>query len=262
MHYGNFNVILPKFGMEGVILQWYELTSKKLEAGQRYSHQELIGLLRRDYPHMRDSSYHWAICGMLKTGEIIKTARNVYMVPDGKEKRIYRPVYSDLVSKLMMQIAEKYPSIQFTMFETGLMNEFLNHLIAQNTIFIQLEKEISIFVFRFLQENGYECLLYKPKKADYALYWKKDCIVVTNLISEAPLSAAAPHEICLEKVLVDMSCDKLISSTFSKSEYPQVLHQAIKTYRIETAKMMRYARRRGRESEIKHILEERGYAEA
>nr|MBQ4457610.1 hypothetical protein [Clostridia bacterium] len=243
-------------------MQWYEPTSKRLEAGQRYSHRELIGLLRSDYPHMRDSSYHWAICGMLKSGEIIKTARNVYMVPDGKEKQIYRPIYSDLASKLILQIAEKYPTIQFTVFETGLMNDFLNHLVAQNTIFIQAEKEISVFVFRFLQENGYERLLYKPKKADYALYWEKDCIVVTDLVSEAPLSVAAQHEICLEKMLVDMYCDKLISTTYSKSEYPQVLYQAMESYHMEIPKMMRYARRRGRESEIKHILEERGYAEA
>ena len=161
-----------------------------------------------------------------------------------------------------MQIEEKYPAIQFTVLETGLMNDFLNHLVAQNTVFVQAEKEISVFVFRFLQEIGYERLLYKPKKTDYALYWEKDCIVITDLISEAPLSAAALHEICLEKMLVDMYCDKLISTTHSKSEYPQVLHQAMGTYLIELPKMMRYARRRGRESEIKHILEENGYAEA
>lgn len=243
-------------------MQWYEPTAKKLQAGQRYSHRELVGLLRSDYPHMRDSSYHWAICGMLKNGKIIRTARNVYMVPDGTEKRIYRPIYSDLASNLIWQIAEKYPAIQFTVFETGLMNDFLNHLIAQNTLFIQAEKEISVFVFRFLQENGYEHVLYKPKKADYALYWKQDCIVVTDLISEAPLSPAAPHEICLEKMLVDMYCDKLISTTYSKSEYPQALQQAMEAYRIEMPKLMRYARRRGRESEIRYILEKNGYAEA
>ena len=50
---------------------------------------------------------------MLKSGEIIRTARNAYMVPDGAEKRIYRPIYSVLASKLILQIAEKYPSIQF-----------------------------------------------------------------------------------------------------------------------------------------------------
>ncbi len=243
-------------------MQWYEASSEKLEAGHCYSHQELIKLLKNDYPHMRDSSCHWAVCGMLRNGNLSRIARNAYAVQNEREKPMYRPSYSDLAAKLIVQISDKYSSVRFTVFETALMNDFLNHLVAQNTVFIQVEKDISIFVFRFLQELGYEHLLYKPKKADYALYWKKDCIVVTDMISEAPLSAAAPHEICLEKMLVDMYCDRLISSAYSKSEYSQVLKQAMETYRIESAKMMRYARRRGREDEIKQILEEIGDAEA
>ena len=53
-------------------MQWYEATSKKLEVGHRYSHQELIKLLKSDYPHMRETSCHWAVCGMLKNGDITK----------------------------------------------------------------------------------------------------------------------------------------------------------------------------------------------
>ena len=243
-------------------MQWYEATSKKLEAGHRYSHQELIKLLKNNYPQMRDSSYHWAVCGMLKSGSLTKIARNVYVVQNERKKPVYRPAYSDLAAKLISQVSDKYPSVHFTVFETALMNDFLNLLVAQNTVYIQMEKDVSIFVFRFLQELGYDHLLYKPNKDDYALYWKQDCIVVTDLISEAPLSASAPHEICLEKMLVDMYCDKLISSAYSKSEYPEMLKQAMKTYHIEPAKMMRYARRRGREDEIKKILEEIEEAEA
>ena len=188
---------------------------------------------------------------MPKSGNLTKVVRNIYVVQNEREKLAYRPAYSDLAAKLIAQISEKYPSAHFTVFETALMNDFLNHLVAQNTVFVQVEKDISVFAFRFLQELGYEHLLYKPKKADYALYWEKDCIVVTDMISEAPLSASAPHEICLEKMLVDMYCDKLISSAYSKSEYPEVLKQVVETYHIEPAKMMRYARRRGREDEMK-----------
>lgn len=242
-------------------MQWYEVTSKKLEVGHRYSHQELIRLLKSDYPQMRDSSYHWAVCGMLKSGNLTKVARNVYVVQNEREKPEYRPAYSDLAAKLIAQISDKYPSVHFTVLETALMNDFLNHLVAQNTVFVQVEKDISVFVFRFLQELSYEHLLYKPKKADYALYWEKDCIVVTDMISEAPLSAYAPREICLEKMLVDMYCDKLISSAYSISEYPEVLKQAVETYHFEPAKMMRYARRRGKENELKKILEEIGNAD-
>ena len=38
-------------------MQWYEATSKKLEVGHRYSHQELIKLLKSDSPQMSGSSY-------------------------------------------------------------------------------------------------------------------------------------------------------------------------------------------------------------
>lgn len=170
-------------------MQWYEATSKKLEAGHRYSHQELIKLLKNNYPQMRDSSYHWAVCGMLKSGNLTKVARNVYVVQNEREKPMYRPAYSDLAAKLISQVSDKYPSVRFTVFETALMNDFLNHLVALNTVFIQAEKDVSIFVFRHLRELGYAHLLYKPKKADYALYWEKDCIVVTDMISEAPTEA-------------------------------------------------------------------------
>ncbi len=44
--------------------------------------------------------------------------------------------------------------------------------------------------------------------------------------------------------------------------YPEVLKQAMETYHIESTKMMRYARRRGREDEMKKILEEIEDAEA
>ena len=61
-------------------MQWYEGTSKKLEVGYRYSHQDLIRLLKSDYPQMSESSYHWAVCGMLKSGNLTKVARNVYVL--------------------------------------------------------------------------------------------------------------------------------------------------------------------------------------
>ena len=121
----------------------------------------------------------------------MKTGYNEYMIPDGREKKAYKALYSELASALLVQVSERYPLVMFTVFETVLMNDFLNHMVAQNTVFIQVEKEQSIFVFRYLQELGYTNLMYKPSKADFSLYWKADCIVVTDLISEAPVTISA-----------------------------------------------------------------------
>lgn len=54
----------------------------------------------------------------------------------------------------MEKISKKFPYISFTVFETVLMNNFLNHLIAQNTIFLQVERESSIYIFYVWREPG------------------------------------------------------------------------------------------------------------
>ncbi len=79
---------------------------------------------------------------------------------------------------------------------------------------------------------------------------------MTDLISEAPTLEDEPHSICLEKLLVDMYADKLISTTYSKAEFPEVLHLAQSQYQVNTARMLRYARRRNKEKEISRLLGE------
>ena len=155
----------------------------------------------------------------------------------------------------MNQIEQMYPYVTFTVFETVMMNDFLNHLIVQNTIFIQVEKESSIYIFRFLQEKGYQNVMYKPGEKEFDLYWSRDEIVVTDIISEAPLRTDEPHRIMLEKMLVDMVADKLISTTYSKAELSDVIEQAQSRYYLDKVRLLRYARRRNREKEMKQYLE-------
>ena len=135
------------------------------------------------------------------------------------------------------------------------MNEFLNHLIAQNTVFVQVERESGIHVFWFLQEQGTQHVMYKPAKVDFNLYWSRDSVIVTNLISEAPIRADRPHHILLEKMLVDLSADKLIAATFSRAELPDVFEQAQSRYPLDKVRMLRYARRRNRKDVLLKYLE-------
>ena len=235
-------------------MQWYDKTAKNMAADTKYSRKQLISLLREDTPLLNDGSYQWAIGGMLKSGEIIRTGFDEYMVAAGNSLPEYLPVYTSPASGLLKKVTHKYPYIGFTVFETVLMNDFLNHLIAQNTIFIQVEKDASAYVFRFLQDEGSGNIMYKPTKKDFNLYWAADAVIVTDMVSEAPIASNNPHAITIEKMLVDMYCDKLIQSTYSKAEYPSILEQVIKTYKVERPKMLRYAGRRNKASEIKEIL--------
>lgn len=237
-------------------MQWYDQIDKVMESGETYSHKELKDELKTLRPDLSDSTYHWAISRLVRDGQLTRIGYDAYTGPDSSLKKDYDPLYSELALELIEKINEKFPYVAFTVFETVLMNEFLNHQIAQNTVFIQVEKESSIFVFRFLQECGYQNVMYKPGKKDFDLYWSRDGVVVTDLISEAPQRTGDRHTILLEKMLVDMVADKLISTTYSKAELPDVFEQAQDRYYLDKVRLFRYSRRRNREKEMKQYLEE------
>ncbi len=208
-------------------------------------------------PDLADTPMIGSISCLMHDGKILRRGYDAYSISQGEKLSEYRPLYSDETINLIDLISKKYPHVSFTVFETVLMNDFLNHLIAQNTIFVQVEKESSIYVFRYLQDEGYDNVLYKPRQEDMTLYWSKGSIIVTDMVSEAPLRAADPHVITLEKILVDMLADKLILASYSKAEYPDVIEQAESRFLLDKKRMLRYAKRRNRYKEICNYLEGR-----
>lgn len=162
-------------------MQWYEEVLDRIDDKKTYCHKELMDELRLLKTDLPDSSYHWVISGLVRDGALTRRGYDSYSLSSDHPKDEYVPIYSDTAEGLIRLISEKYPYVQFTAFETVLMNEFLNHLIAQNTVFIQVEKESGIYVFRFLQEQGIQNVMYKPGKKDFNLYWSKDCVIVTDI---------------------------------------------------------------------------------
>ena len=237
------------------VVQWYEEVVNHLDEKITYCHKDLMEKLIILKPDLSESTYHWAISKLVSDGVLTRLGYDSYSLFKCLTKEEYVPVYSDTAARLISLVSKKFPYVQFTVFETVLMNEFLNHLIAQNTVFLQVEKESSIYIFRFLQEQGIQNVMYKPEKKDINLYWSKDCVIITDLISEAPIRIDSPHSIMLEKMLVDMSADKLIATTFSKSELPDVCEQAQSRYLLDKVRMLRYARRRNRREMLLEYLE-------
>ena len=118
-------------------------------------------------------------------------------------------------------------------------------------IYLQVEKDVSSYIFDNLQEEYAGSVLYRPGKKDFDRYWTRDCVVILDLISQAPLSQDKPHEITIEKMLVDIIAEKSISATFSPSEIPFVYENAMRSYQVNRRKMNRYAGRRGKAAQIK-----------
>lgn len=233
---------------------WTDQALLKLSNETAYHRDDLFRAFQKEKQDLSAAAFRWTLYSLLLEQKIFKTDYDTYVTKMPQMLPVYRPFYSDKAKALMKRLEEQFPDLHFVVFESVLLNEFLNHQIAQNTIYVQVEKEVSAFIFDHLQEEYAGSVLYRPGKAEFDRYWTRDCIVVLNLISQAPLSQEAPHEMTAEKMLVDIIADKSIAATFSPSELPFVFENVLRSYKVDKLKMNRYAGRRGKASLIKEYI--------
>ena len=162
---------------------------------------------------------------------------------------------STIYSIIVALIRENYPLVDFQVWELYQMNEFVNHLLAKNTIFIEVENMLDESIFNLLF-NRYPHVLHNPSLDEYYKYAGDETIIVRKLISEAPPPFGQYRQASLEKLLVDLFGRGISGSILSRSEYRAIYEDAFQKYNINQGKMFRYARRRGIEKAIRDFIHE------
>ena len=229
---------------------WTDQAMLKLSDKESYNREVLYHVLRKEKPDLSKSAFRWTLYNLQQKNKIFRTGRDSYVTVKSELLPIYHPFYSNEAKRVAKEISLIHPEIPFVIFESVLLNEFLNHQIAQNTIYIQVQRDISSYVFDRLQDNHAGSVLYKPTKKEFDRYWTKDCIVILDLISQSPMSDESPHEITVEKLLVDMIAEKSIATTFSPAELPDIFQNVRESCRIDRHRLNRYAGRRGKTEQI------------
>ena len=235
----------------------YKEIIKKLNKNSLYTRKQLYEVLHNEKPNLSYNSLKWIVSNMEKNSLIVRKQRGLYSlkINDKSSKQEYVPKLDKHSNNICALITKKFPLVNFVCFESRQLNEFLNQLIAKNTYFIIVEKKASEAVFRYLQEQNIDNVLLRPNEKEFDAYWKSECIIVLNLISEFPKNKNSNHCISLEQLLVDLVSEKCFDYLYSKSEISNIYSNAYKIYKIDTVRLLRYARRRGKEKEIREILE-------
>ncbi|HCJ94117.1 MAG TPA: hypothetical protein DHV69_02565, partial [Sphaerochaeta sp.] len=97
------------------------------------------------------------------------------------------------------------------------LNEFFNHQLAHNQIFLEVEKDGCDFVFSSLVEKFPGRVLLRPKAQEIVQCGTDDGIIIDRLVTEAPKSNGEPYHVPLEKLIVDLFANK--SLMLSKGDY-------------------------------------------
>lgn len=211
---------------------------------------EFENALRTEKGSIARSTVYNILKNLCASGEIVRTKRGQYAA-SGKKEYYYE--LSDTAKTIYTQTHEAYPLVDFQIWELYQMNEFVNHLMARNTIFVEVENMLDESVFDLLFEK-YPHVLHNPSLEQYYKYAGEETIIVRTLISEAPPAVGEFKQASLEKMLVDLFGRGISGSLISRSEYQAIYEDAFKKYNINQAKMFRYARRRGIEKTIMDFI--------
>lgn len=191
---------------------------------------------------------------LVNNGKLIRPSRGVYLKPD---KGVFRPQVSRDVMEIYQTLKNKYPFTKICVYEGPWISPLLHHLASNQTIYVEVEKDASEFVFDFLRSLRVMAF-YKPNEDMIYRYINLDerNIFVKNLVSEAPLQKVDDIPVStLEKMLVDIYCDPDFSY-LQGSEYVRIVDNAMTIFSINKTKLLRYAKRRGVKEELEIIYNE------
>jgi hypothetical protein len=125
-------------------------------------------------------------------------------------------------------------------------------------LLVEVEREAIDSVFYFVKEINKDKYTFKEplhEMMEMFVLESKGSIIVKSLTSEAPLQDVDHITVpAIEKILVDLYADSDIFSFLQGSEMLNIFESALGKYTVNTNRLLRYAKRRNKEKDIRNIL--------
>lgn len=204
----------------------------------------------------RIEAFRMCFLRQVKAGRILRVARDRY-ITDASGLVRYSWDYSEESKKVASEICAKTDGLRFSIFEIRQLNEFVNHLYGQNTIFISVADRAADFVFSDLQEAHIGRILLRPSPDEFYRYQMDGTIVLQDMPTEAPGCSRSKWQCAIEKWLVDLFAASLLKNMVSPMELVDVLNGVFEKYAINESALFRYAKRRNVDIVIRDFIEEK-----
>ena len=148
-----------------------------LSAKKAFSLKEFLLATQANGCLLGEEAIRKRLRSLIQTGEVMRVGRNAYCIAE-KNVGHYRHEYSELAERVAAIVHEEYPVLEFSIFELILLNEFVNHQLAHNVLFLSVEEGIGEFVFETLKEHFPGKVMLNPTPELYHQYWYEDMIVI------------------------------------------------------------------------------------
>ena len=228
-------------------------------ASGKISRSALKQFYQRNEPTLKETTFRWMLYELKKQNILLPLDRGVYKLYDGPVLPDYVPQLSKNLQLLHRKITAQFPYVNFCLWESGCLNEFLLHQVGKSLLIVEVEAEATEAVFYHLKENRRNVYLAPTlQEMERYVYSSADSIVIKKLVSQSPLLYLKEIPTSkLEKILVDVFADKEFFYPYQGNEQIILFQNAFARYRLSLKTLYRYAQRRKCRPQLEAYLQTR-----
>lgn len=203
---------------------------------------------------LKKSTINWRVYKLVHDGILERIGRGTFKI---RKRNKFLPEIAKSLRSIHQRVKTNFPYAEICSWNTSVLNQFMVHQPARFFTLVETEKDVVQPVFHQLKESTLHVFLNPGKELlENYLSDQKDAIIVKPLISESPLLQTEKIVTAtLEKILVDIYCDKELFTAFQGSELRRIFKEAFHRYTINEKALLRYADRRKRKNELKGYLD-------
>lgn len=220
----------------------------------RFTRKELIGYLENQHQTVSSNAVSIQLNRLVKNHELIRLERGVYGLPKSSQTTFVGTINEEM-KQLSQKIKQGFPFIEYCVWSSQDIVPFMHHVPNLNYIYVDVEREVAESVFDLLNNNQAKRMFLCPNRNEFNRYIVgTEAIIVRTLVSEAPLQMVSGVNIpTIEKILVDVVGD--VEFDFLQgAETTYFYRNVIERHYIHRSKLLRYATRRGRRTEVEQFI--------
>jgi hypothetical protein len=234
-----------------------EQLKKEFKGKESFSREVLFGFYRQFEPDLKETTFRWRIYQLKSKKIIASISKNLFTL---SYKPIYKPEVGDFEKKIYTKIENQFPGLRQCIWSTKIVSEFMLHISGRYITILQVEKNALEPVYEFLKEQNFRNVYIEPeeKEIERYIFEKESAIILQSLISKAPTQQVRMVKtITIEKLIVDLFCDKKLFVAYQGSELVHIINSAYNRYTIDFTKLLGYAKRRRKEVDLMDFLSDK-----
>ncbi len=202
------------------------------------------------HPDLTEQAFRRILYALEKQRMITPIGAGIYVLGEGLSstgKGIFTPALTSEVENINSIIQKSFPYIDYLIWDTKMIHEFMTHQPGRNQVILEVEKDACESVFNRLKEQFAGRVFLDPDRKLVERYVVDipDSIILYRLISQSP-KVIVKHvpSAKLEKILVDIFADEERFYVFQGQELVTIYENAFASYWVNEKTMFRYAGRR------------------